>query len=167
MRLFLYAEMKEIAVHSDGSCNNKKQEEGGGIGIHMNYNGHIHEVSEGYEGPTTSAQMEIMGAIRTLELLKPGYQITIFIDNKYVVDTIEQGWLNGWIKKGILETKANHLLWRRFREAYEKHGGYLNVRLQWIKGHAGHKENERVDELANQGRLSENKFPRPVEFGEV
>ena len=72
-------------------------------------------------------------------------QITVFSDSKYVVDAVKQGWLFNWEKKGWKKVK-NTDLWKKFLPLYHKH----KVSFHWIKGHAGHFENERCDELAVQ-----------------
>ena len=68
---------------------------------------------------------------------------TVFSDSKYVVDSVEKGWIKGWIAKGFKNVK-NVDLWKRFLQIYARH----QVKFQWVKGHAGHPENERCDELA-------------------
>ena len=146
--------MGAVTVYCDGSCDNKNKSEGGGIGIHMEFNGKIKEVSEYVPAPCTSATCEIIAAIRVLEICRPSsHHITIHSDNRYVVDTVEKGWYRKWIQKGITHTKANIDLWERFFKAYYRHKGKEGVTLKWVKGHAGIELNEVVDKLANEGRL--------------
>ena len=71
--------------------------------------------------------------------------VLVYSDSKYVVDAVEKRWLDGWVKKGF-KGKKNPDLWKRYLEASKPH----NVKFQWVKGHAGHPENERCDELAVQ-----------------
>jgi ribonuclease HI len=88
--------------------------------------------------------MELLAVIVGLEQLKkPGTAITVFSDSKYVVDATEKGWIKGWQARGFKKVK-NVDLWKRFIEIANKH----KVKFVWIKGHAGHPENERCDELA-------------------
>lgn len=88
--------------------------------------------------------MELLAVIVGLEALKKlGQQVTVYSDSKYVVDAVEKKWVFGWVKKGF-EGKKNKDLWLRFLQIYKLH----QVRFVWIKGHAGHPENERCDELA-------------------
>jgi ribonuclease HI len=88
--------------------------------------------------------MELMAVIVALEALtKEGQDIDIYTDSKYVCDAVEKGWLWGWIKKGFKD-KKNPDLWMRFAGLYKKH----TIKFNWVKGHAGHPENERCDELA-------------------
>ena len=88
--------------------------------------------------------MELLSVIVGLEALRfPGTEVIIYSDSKYVVDAVNQGWVFGWNKNNF-RGKKNADLWRRFLEVYPKH----HVKFVWIKGHAGHPENERCDELA-------------------
>ncbi len=90
--------------------------------------------------------MELLAAITGLEAIKtPDQEVLIWSDSKYVIDTIEKKWIYGWMKKGF-SGKKNKDLWLRFMAAYTKH----KVKFKWVKGHAGHIENERCDELAVQ-----------------
>ena len=91
--------------------------------------------------------MELLAVIKGLEALtRDGLDVTIYSDSKYVVDSVEKGWLWGWVKKGFKD-KKNPDLWLRFIPVYKKH----NVKFIWVKGHAGNPGNERADELANEG----------------
>lgn len=88
--------------------------------------------------------MELMAVIVGLEALKkPGHHVTIYSDSKYIIDSVEKKWVFNWVKKGFAG-KKNKDLWLRFLESYKKH----TVRFIWVKGHAGHQENERCDALA-------------------
>ena len=85
-----------------------------------------------------------MAVIVGLEALKkPGNEVVIYSDSKYVIDAVEKKWVFGWVKKGF-EGKKNKDLWLRFLRVYALH----QVRFVWVKGHAGHPENERCDQLA-------------------
>lgn len=88
--------------------------------------------------------MELLAVIIGLEALKkPGQEVVIYSDSKYVVDAVEKKWVFGWLNKGFAG-KKNKDLWLRFLQLYKLH----NVRFQWVKGHAGHPENERCDRMA-------------------
>ena len=88
--------------------------------------------------------MELLAVIVGLEALKkPGQEVLVYSDSKYVVDAVEKKWVFGWATKGFAG-KKNKDLWLRFLQVYKLH----NVRFKWIKGHAGHPENERCDRLA-------------------
>ena len=115
----------------------------GGYGLILRAGKHYKELSQGFE-LTTNNRMELLAVIVGLEQLKkPGTTITIYSDSKYVVDATEQGWIKGWQARGFKKVK-NVDLWKRFIEIAKQH----NVKFVWIKGHAGHPENERCDELA-------------------
>jgi ribonuclease HI len=99
--------------------------------------------------------MELLSVIVALEMLKqPSDNVTVFSDSKYVVDAIEKGWLRGWEKKNF-EKKKNPDLWRRYLRASKPH----KVKFQWVKGHAGHEQNERCDKLAVQAASQANLPP--------
>ena len=88
--------------------------------------------------------MELLAVIAGLEALKkPGSNVTIYTDSKYVADAVSKGWLLLWESKAF-KKKKNPDLWKRFLDVYRKH----NVKIIWIKGHAGHPENELCDKLA-------------------
>ena len=90
--------------------------------------------------------MELLAVIKGLEALtRDGLDVTIYSDSKYVVDSVEKGWLWGWVKKGF-KNKKNPDLWLRFIPVYKRH----KVKFNWVKGHAGNPENERCDQLAVQ-----------------
>lgn len=94
--------------------------------------------------------MELLAVIKGLEAIKkPGWNVLIYSDSKYVVDSVEKGWLKGWVAKGF-KGKKNPDLWKRYLKVAEQH----NVKFKWIKGHAGHPENERCDQLAVQAAES-------------
>lgn len=105
------------------------------------------EVSGGFR-KTTNNRMEIFAAIAGLELLKQPCMVTIYSDSKYVVDAMMKGWLAAWKRKGWWRTKTerpeNVDLWQRLDALCQTH----QVKFQWVKGHAGHLENERCDQLA-------------------
>ena len=93
-----------------------------------------------------------MAVIVALEAIRqPGWEITLYSDSKYVVDAVEKGWIWNWQKKGF-KNKKNVDLWQRFIPLYKKH----KVRFKWIRGHAGHAENERCDQLAVQAAESQH-----------
>ncbi len=130
-----------INIYTDGAAQGNPGP--GGYGVILEYKGHRKELSEGFRN-TTNNRMELMAVIKGLEALtKNGLNVTIFSDSKYVVDAVEKGWLEGWQRTGF-KKKKNVDLWKRFIPLQQKH----NVRFRWVKGHAGHPENERCDRLA-------------------
>lgn len=130
-----------IKIYTDGAA--KGNPGNGGYGAILEYNGKRKELSEGFR-MTTNNRMELLAVIKALESIKkPGWEVLVYSDSKYVVDAVEKGWLQGWVKKNFKD-KKNSDLWKRYLEAAQAH----KVRFQWVKGHAGHPENERCDELA-------------------
>ena len=112
---------------------------------------HIKEISQGFKH-TTNNRMELMAVIVGLEALKnENTPVTIFSDSKYVVDSVEKGWVFGWEKKEFAK-KKNPDLWKRFLKVYRKH----QVKFVWVKGHNEHPENERCDVLAVNAALGRN-----------
>lgn len=141
-------------LYTDGACSGNPGP--GGYGVILKWGKHDKELSEGFS-KTTNNRMELMAVIKGLEALKfEGSQVTVVSDSKYVVDAIQKGWLFNWEKKGWKKVK-NTDLWKKFLPLYNRH----KVSFRWIKGHAGHLENERCDELAvnayQQQRLQEDK----------
>ncbi|WP_028298348.1 ribonuclease HI [Olivibacter sitiensis] len=132
-----------IEIYTDGASSGNPGP--GGYGVILRSGKYYKELSEGFR-KTTNNRMELMAVIVGLEALKkPGHQVTIYSDSKYVIDAIEKKWLWGWLKKGFAG-KKNKDLWLRFLQVYKLH----EVKFIWVKGHAGHPENERCDVLAVQ-----------------
>ncbi len=130
-----------IYLFTDGAC--KGNPGPGGYGIVLKSGVHYKEMSGG-ERATTNNRMELLAVIVGLEAIKrENAQVVVYSDSKYVVDAVDKSWVFGWEKKGF-EKKANPDLWMRFLRIYRKH----KVSFVWIKGHAGHPENERCDRLA-------------------
>lgn len=130
-----------IEIFTDGAS--KGNPGPGGYGIILRSGAHNKELSGGFR-KTTNNRMELMGVITGLEAIKnEGQEINIYSDSKYVIDPIEKKWLIGWQKKDFKE-KKNPDLWKRLIPLLKKH----KVTFHWVRGHAGHAENERCDELA-------------------
>lgn len=131
----------KITIYTDGSALGNPGP--GGYGIVLMAGKHYKEVAEGFR-LTTNNRMELMSVCIGLETLKkPGYEVTIYSDSKYVVDSVEKGWVFGWAKTGF-KKKKNVDLWKRFLDVYSHH----KVSFVWVKGHAGNKYNEICDQLA-------------------
>lgn len=130
-----------IRIYTDGSSRGNPGP--GGYGTILDYKGKRKELSEGFR-LTTNNRMELLAVIKGLEAIKKdGWPVEVVSDSKYVVDAVEKGWVHNWKTKKY-KGKKNADLWDRFLDAYQRH----NVKFKWIKGHAGHPENERCDELA-------------------
>ncbi len=141
--------MSKITVYTDGAAKGNPGR--GGYGVVMMSGVHKKELSEGFKN-TTNNRMELMSVIVALETIKKeNAHVEIFSDSKYVVDSVEKGWVFGWQKKGF-KGKKNIDLWQRFLKIYPKH----QVKFNWVKGHAGNHYNERCDELAVQAAESAN-----------
>lgn len=133
--------MNRINIYTDGSARGNPGP--GGYGIILEYKGNIKEISEGFQ-LTTNNRMELLAVIVGLESIKKkSHDISVFSDSKYVVEAINKGWVFNWEKKNFIK-KKNPDLWRRFLQIYHT----LKVKFIWVKGHAGHIQNERCDELA-------------------
>lgn len=141
---------KNVEIFTDGSCLGNPGP--GGYGTLLRYKGHEKELSQGYK-LTTNNRMELLAAIIGLESLKEPCQVILTTDSQYVKQGIES-WLANWKKRGwktaSKQDVKNKDLWQRLDVANAKH----QVEWRWVKGHAGHKENERVDDLAREAAES-------------
>lgn len=145
--------LKHVEIFTDGACSGNPGK--GGYGVILKYNGVSKEISEGFL-LTTNNRMEILAAIKGLEALKEPCTVTLYSDSKYLVDSVNQGWLIKWQKNNWYRTKnekaKNVDLFKRLLMLLDKH----KVEFVWVKGHAGHIENERCDHLATSAILGEN-----------
>jgi ribonuclease HI len=136
-----------VEIYSDGAC--KGNPGPGGWGAVLRYNLKEKELWGG-EAATTNNRMELMAAIRALEALKRRSRVKLYTDSLYVMKGISQ-WIHDWKRKGwrTADKKPvkNEDLWRRLDELAGKH----DIEWHWVRGHAGHPENERADQLANKG----------------
>ena len=137
--------MKQVEIFTDGACSGNPGP--GGWGAVLRYNGREKELSGG-EKNTTNNRMELTAVIKALECLKEACKVTLTTDSKYVSDGINQGWAASWQKNGWRKADKkpalNPDLWERLLELLNIH----DVNINWVKGHAGHPENERCDQLA-------------------
>ena len=137
----------EVNIYTDGGAEPNPGK--GGFGVIMTFKGYKKEFSKGYL-LTTNNRMELMGVIFGLEQLKKPSIINIYSDSKYVVDGISKGWAESWKSKNWFKTKSekatNYDLWEKLLDLISKQ---QSVTFNWVKGHDGHEENERCDELAN------------------
>jgi len=137
--------MKRIEIYTDGACLGNPG--AGGWGAILRYNKVEKEIS-GSEAQTTNNRMELTAVISALSALKEACNITLYTDSRYVMDGIEK-WIkdwkqNGWRTANKKSPVKNVELWQKLDELQAKH----EIRWVWVKGHAGHPENERCDELA-------------------
>lgn len=144
-----------IQLYTDGASRGNPGP--GGYGIVLKSGPHYKELSGGFR-KTTNNRMELLAVIIGLEALKSlNQQVTVYSDSKYVVDAVEKKWVWGWVQKGFKD-KKNPDLWLRFLKVYKLH----QVKFVWIRGHAGHPENERCDVLAVAAALQEKLPPDSV-----
>lgn len=133
----------QIIIYTDGAASGNPGP--GGFGVVLKAGVYRKELMAGFR-LTTNNRMELLAVIIGLEALKiSGSEVTIYSDSRYVVDSVEKGWVFGWEKKGFKD-KKNPDLWKRFLSVYRQH----RVKFVWIKGHADNLENERCDQLAVQ-----------------
>ena len=145
--LKLMGEPSIVDIFTDGACSGNPGP--GGWGVVMRWNGEEKEIYGG-EADTTNNRMELMAAIRGLESLKREMKVRVHTDSTYVKDGITK-WIHGWKNNGwktaAKKPVKNQDLWQMLDRAISEH----NVEWHWVKGHAGHPENERADELARRG----------------
>ena len=138
-----------ITLYTDGAA--KGNPGPGGYGTVLIFGKHRKELTQGFR-LTTNNRMELLAVIVGLEALKTNeHPVTIYSDSKYVVDAINKGWLESWVKKGF-KGKKNVDLWQRFLPLQKR----FKLTFKWVKGHAGIPENERCDQLAVQSAESAN-----------
>ncbi len=133
-----------VEIFSDGACSGNPGP--GGYGTILRYGEHVKELS-GFDPETTNNRMELLGAIAGLEALNKPCTVRLTTDSQYLVKGMTE-WVGGWQRNGWKNSKkdevANRDLWERLLAVCRKH----QVEWIWVKGHAGHAENERCDELA-------------------
>ncbi len=139
--------MRRVIIHTDGSCLGNPGPGGWAAVLALEDGPARKELSGGFRR-TTNNRMEIMAAIAALEALKRPCAVDLFTDSQYVRNAVEKGWLASWQKKNWVKADKKPVLnvdlWQRLVPLLEGH----QVRLHWLRGHAGHPENERCDELA-------------------
>ncbi len=140
-----------IDIYTDGACSGNPGP--GGWGALLLYNGHEKEICGG-ERETTNNRMELMAAIQALEALKQPSRVQLHTDSVYVRDGITQ-WIERWKRNGwrtaAKKPVKNVDLWQRLERAADRH----DMEWHWVKGHAGHPQNERADQLARDGMAKE------------
>ena len=138
---------KTVDIFTDGACSGNPGP--GGWGAILRY-GAVEKELYGGDPATTNNRMELMAAIQALEALKRPMTVRLYTDSEYVKNGITQ-WIHGWKARGwkTADKKPvkNEDLWRRLDEAKQRHA----IEFHWVRGHAGHPENERADALARQG----------------
>lgn len=137
--------MKNVEIFTDGACSGNPGP--GGYGAILRYGEHEKELSGG-EKQTTNNRMELTAVITALTALKESCHVKLTTDSQYVVNSITKGWIYNWQKKNWMKDKStpvpNTDLWKMLLPLLEKH----QIEFIWVRGHNGHPENERCDELA-------------------
>jgi ribonuclease HI len=133
-----------VEIFTDGACSGNPGP--GGYGAILKYGEVIKEIS-GYHPDTTNNRMELMAAIEALRLLKRPSKVRLFSDSSYVVKGMTT-WLPGWVRRNWINSKKQPVLNRDLWEELMKLSQPHEIEWKWIKGHEGHEENERCDELA-------------------
>ena len=140
-----------VEIYSDGSCLGNPGP--GGWGVLLRWRGMERELSGG-EQDTTNNRMELRAAIEALNALKKPSQVVLTTDSRYVIQGINE-WMAGWVARGwktaSKQRVKNQDLWQALHSAIQPH----DITWQWVKGHAGHDENERVDTLARNEALAQ------------
>ena len=148
----------KVTIYTDGSSRGNPGP--GGYGAVLHYTDatgklHVKELSAGYKS-TTNNRMELLGPIVALEALRRPCEVTLISDSQYLVNAFNQNWIGGWLARGWKNANKQPVknidLWKRLLAAKEPH----QVEFVWVKGHAGHPENERCDQLATQAADGEN-----------
>ena len=151
--------MTKVQIYTDGSARGNPDGPGGyGVVHHFtDSSGKLHEktISEGFV-KTTNNRMELLAAIMGLEALNRPCQVELYSDSKYLIDAFNQKWIDNWVARNWNRGKSGPVknvdLWKRLLKAKEPH----QVQFVWVKGHAGHPENERCDQMAVAAALGEN-----------
>ena len=137
---------KKVEIFTDGACSGNPGP--GGWGAILRY-GKVEKELSGAVPDTTNNRMELMAAIAALEALKEPCEVDLYTDSEYLKNGITQ-WIHGWKRNGwrtsAKKPVKNVDLWQRLEEALERH----DVTWHWVRGHAGHEENERADRLARE-----------------
>ena len=137
--------MKHVDIFTDGACSGNPGP--GGYGVILRYKGVNKELSGG-EPNTTNNRMELTAVITGLAALKEPCEVTLYSDSRYIIDAIQKGWAKKWQAnhwmRNAKEPALNADLWEQLLGLLERHP----VTFVWVKGHAGHPENERCDQLA-------------------
>ena len=141
--------MSKVQIYTDGSARGNPDGPGGAVLHFTDSKGVLHEreLSAGYK-KTTNNRMELMAAIVALEALNRPCEVDLYSDSKYLTDAFNQRWIDNWVKNNWKRGKSGPVknidLWERLLKAKAPH----RVNFIWVKGHAGHPQNERCDQLA-------------------
>ena len=137
--------MKTVYLYTDGACSGNPGP--GGYGAILKYGQHVKEICGGDENTTTN-RLELLGVIKGMEALNEPCHVVLTSDSKYVIDALTLGWAEKWKQNGWMRNKKdaalNPDLWEQLLNLTSTH----EMEYNWVKGHAGHPENERCDKMA-------------------
>ena len=139
--------MKTVNIYTDGACRGNPGI--GGWGVYIEYGKTTKELYGG-DKLTTNNKMELTAAIKGLEALNTKCQVNLITDSKYVMDGIN-GWINGWKKNNWKSSQKKDVKNKDLWIQLDKLNSYHDVKWSWVKGHSGHFQNEKADQLANKG----------------
>ena len=139
--------MKTVNIYTDGACRGNPGI--GGWGVYIEYGETTKELYGG-DKLTTNNKMELTAAIKGLEALNTKCQVNLITDSKYVMDGIN-GWINGWKKNNWKNSQKKDVKNKDLWIQLDKLNSYHDVKWSWVKGHSGHFQNEKADQLANRG----------------
>ena len=139
--------MKTVNIYTDGACRGNPGV--GGWGVYIEYGETTKELYGG-EKLTTNNKMELTAAIKGLEALNTKCQVNLITDSKYVMDGINS-WINGWKKNNWKNSQKKDVKNKDLWIQLDKLNSYHDVKWSWVKGHSGHLQNEKADQLANKG----------------
>ena len=139
--------MKTVNIYTDGACRGNPGI--GGWGVYIEYGETTKELYGG-DKHTTNNKMELTAAIKGLEALNTKCQVNLITDSKYVMDGIN-GWINGWKKNNWKNSQKKDVKNKDLWIQLDKLNSYHDVKWSWVKGHSGHFQNEKADQLANKG----------------
>ena len=140
---------KQLVVYTDGSSRGNPGP--GGYGVVMQWGTAVKEIAQGYR-LTTNNRMELMAVIVALQALKKNnLEVNIYTDSQYVVNAVEKGWLNNWLRTSF-KGKKNADLWQQYAQLARQH----KIKFTWVKGHADNPNNNRCDRLATEAADSGN-----------
>ena len=139
--------MKTVNIYTDGACRGNPGI--GGWGVYIEYEETTKELYGG-DKLTTNNKMELTAAIKGLEALNTKCQVNLITDSKYVMNGIN-GWINGWKKNNWKNSQKKDVKNKDLWIQLDKLNSYHDVKWSWVKGHSGHFQNEKADQLANKG----------------